>query len=129
MRPLALTIAGLVSLTAAGCHRLESKRAVQSAIEEHLKQRPGLALENMTMEVEDVKFSGQTAEARVKFQSRQAPQSFVEVRYTLRQADGRWEVESSAPLGGMGSHRGASGVGSAAPPGTAATAPQPAPSH
>ena len=129
MRPLMLTIAGVISVAAMGCHRLDSKRAVQAAIEEHLKQRPGLVMENMTMEVEEVKFSGETAEARVKFQSKQAPRSLVEVRYTLRRADGRWEVESSSPVGAMDSpHSGPSGA-SSAPPGTAPAAPQPAPSH
>lgn len=129
MRALALTIASVIGIAAVGCHRLDSKPAVQAAIEEHLKRRPGLVLENMTMELEEVKFNGETAEARVKFLSKQAPGSFVEVRYTLRQEGGRWEVESSSPLGAMANPHAGSGALSTAPPGTAPAAPQPAPSH
>jgi len=120
VRRLLIALVGFTIIAAPGCNRLKSKRAVQAAIEEHLKQRPGLMMDNMTTELEAVTFSGQTAEARVKFRSKQLPQSFVEVRYTLRQADGRWEVESSSPLGPMGSaHRGAAAPGP----------PQPAPSN
>jgi hypothetical protein len=122
MRRLMVGILGMAVAVAAGCNRLKSKSAVEAAIEQHLKQRPGLAMENMSMEVEEVKFSGQTAEARVKFQSKQPPQSFVEIRYRLHQSGDHWEVDSSSALS-MGTPH-----GSVNPPSGTSPA-QPQPSH
>lgn len=126
MRWLVVCVLGVTMVAAAGCNRLKSKSAVQAAIEQHLKERPGLAMENMTLQVENVKFAGDTAEARVKFQSKQMPQSFVEIRYTLRRSGDHWEVESSSPMGAMGNPHG--GI-APAPSGAAPAGPQPEPSH
>ncbi|HEV2491520.1 MAG TPA: hypothetical protein VG204_00450 [Terriglobia bacterium] len=125
MRWLVACVLGMTIVVAAGCNRLKSKSAVQAAIEQHLKERPGLAMENMTLQVENVKFAGDTAEARVKFQSKQMPQSFVEIRYTLRRSGDHWEVESSSPMS-MGSPHGSM---IPTPSGTAPAGPQPEPSH
>lgn len=121
MRRLVACIVGVSVVAAVACDRLKSRSAVRAAIQEHLKERPGLMIENMTMEVEDVKFSGQTAEARVKFQSKQLPQSFVEVRYSLRRSVDHWEVESSSPMSMGGPH----GLMTPAPAGTAPAEPRP----
>jgi hypothetical protein len=131
MRRLVVCVLGLTMVAAAaGCNRLKSKSAVQAAIEQHLKQRPGLAMENMTMQVESVKFNGDTAEAHVKFQSKQMPQSFVEIRYTLRRSGDRWEVESSSPMSMGGPHGSTTAVPSGTTPAGATPAePVPAPSH
>jgi len=93
-----------LSILPLGCARGNSKRAVQEAIEAHLKQQPGLALSNMTTEVQDVKFDGDKATAQVVFQSKEAAEVKVEVRYTLRRQGNRWEVESSTPMGGAGAN-------------------------
>ncbi len=84
------------NLPAAG----RSKSAVREAIEAHLKQRPNLLMANMTMEVQEVKFNGDRAGALVKYQSKQAAEVSVLVRYVLRKAGNGWEVESSSPAGG-----------------------------
>ncbi len=92
-----------VVLVLSGCGRFggaESKSAVREAIEAHLKQRPNLLMANMTMEVQEVKFSGDRAEALVKYQSKQAPEVSVLVSYGLRKSGKSWEVESSSPAGG-----------------------------
>ncbi len=97
-------IAGLV-IALGGCARfagINSKSAIQKAIEAHLKQRPGLALSNMTTEVQDVKFEGDKATAQVVYQSKDASDLKVEVRYVLHRAGDHWEVESSTPMGGTG---------------------------
>jgi hypothetical protein len=125
MRRLLACVLSMTMVIAAGCNRLQSKRAVQAAIEQHLKERPGLIMQNMTMQVENVKFSGDQAEAQVKFQSKEMPQSFVEIRYTLRRSGDHWEVESSSPMSMSGSH----GSMTPTPAGTAPAGPQPAPSH
>lgn len=88
-----------------GCSRfagINSKSAVQTAIEAHLKQRPGLALSNISTDVQDVKFEGDKATAQVMYQSKDVPDLKVEVRYVLHRAGDHWEVDSSTPVGGMG---------------------------
>jgi len=79
-----ITIVVGTAVMLAGCNRTHSKAAVQAAIDAHLKERPGLALANMTTDVRDVKFDGDRATAQVAFQSKQVPELKVEVRYVLR---------------------------------------------
>lgn len=122
---ISLAVAGMT-----GCKKTretESKDAVKAAIEAHLQQRSNLMLANMTLEVEDVKFSGDRAEAAVKFRSKQAPDLVVGVRYVLRRTGDRWQVESGSPSSGMG---GAAHGGAGAPaPAPAPTTPAPQSSH
>lgn len=104
MRAVWACVAGL-GLVLSSCGRmggLESKGAVQAAIEAHLKQRPNVVLANMTLEVQDVKFSADRAEAEVKFRSKQSPELAVSVHYVLRKAGDHWEVESSSSTSRMG---------------------------
>ena len=93
---------------------LRSKQAVQAAIEEHLKQNRQIQLDKFTTEIEEVKVRGDTAEALVKYRSKESPDLTVQVRYSLRKAGDHWEVRSSSPAGGqeMNPH---SGVGTPAP--------------
>ena len=94
---MSLLVLGLAGLAA--CHRLSgihSKAAVQEAIEEHLKQQPNVFFQNMTVEVGDVTFSGDTAVAQVRFRSKQAPNLAVGIVYRLRKDGDRWRVESTA---------------------------------
>jgi hypothetical protein len=94
---MSLVVLGLAGL--ATCHRLggiHTKAAVQEAIEEHLKQQPNVFFQNMTVEVGDVTFSGDTAVAQVRFRSKQAPNLAVGMVYRLRKAGDRWRVESTA---------------------------------
>jgi hypothetical protein len=90
---------------------LKSKRAVQGAIEAHLKDNPHLSMQNFNTEIETVTFKDDTADALAKFVSKEAPQNAVEVRYQLKRDGLHWEVVSSAPVGGqgMGMHTGAAG--------------------
>lgn len=80
----------------------ETKEAVRAAIEAHLAQRKNVVLSNMTLEVQDVKFTGDTAEAQVNFRSKQASDLVVGVHYLLRRSGDTWKVESSSPTSGMG---------------------------
>jgi hypothetical protein len=94
-----------LGLLLTGCNKADgpqSKAAVQAAIEAHLQLRQNVVLSNMTLEVQDVKFSGETAEAQVNFRSKQAADLVVGVRYVLRRSGDTWKVESSAPTSGMG---------------------------
>jgi len=94
---MSLLVIGLAGLAA--CHRLSginSKAAVQEAIEEHLKQQPNVFFQNMTVEVGDVTFRGDTAVAQVRFRSKQAPNLAVGIVYRLRKVGDTWRVESTA---------------------------------
>ena len=128
MRFLVACLAGSI-LLASGCNKAGSdnpKAAIQAAIEAHLKQRPNLMLTNMTLEVQDVKVTGDTAEAEVKFRSKQSTDLVVGVRYTLKRAGGGWQVESSSPTGGMGtSPHGGAGAPAPTPAPTAVPADTP----
>lgn len=75
--------------------KLETKEAVKAAIDEHLAKRRGqLALGNMNVEVREVKFQGDRAEADVVFTT-QAGAS-MGMHYTLRREADRWVVERGA---------------------------------
>ena len=127
MRTLLACTVGAV-LIFGGCSKSrtdQSKEAIKAAVEQHLQQRSNVVYNNMTLEVQDVKFNGDHAEANVRFQSKQSPQAAVNVHYTLKKIGDRWQVESSSSAGGMGTH----GMGGA-PQGTApSTVPEPEPSH
>ncbi len=73
---------------------------IPSAIADHVRDLPHGAFSNMDMQVEQVKFSEDTAEADVRFQSPQVKELSIRQRYTLRKADGQWKVESRKPANG-----------------------------
>ena len=88
-----------------GCKKApdaESKESVKKAIDAYLAQRQNLALGNMSMEVVDVKFEGDTATAEVKFTSKQSSNLAVTVHYKLQRRDNEWHVESTVPARGAG---------------------------
>jgi hypothetical protein len=96
----------LAVTTAASCSRgINSRSAVERAIEAHLERNSSLALNAFTTEISDVKFEGENAEAVVQFKSKQAPHMSVQVRYTLRKEGDHWVVQSSSAMGG-GPHSG-----------------------
>ena len=104
MRQLAIFL-GVSVLIWSGCNRtdaLHSKEAVKAAIEAHLQKRADVMASSLTLEVQDVKFSGDTALAQAMFHSKSSPQIAVGVNYTLRRAGDHWEVERSTPTGSMG---------------------------
>ena len=124
MRLLAICLAASV-LAWSGCSRadtLHSKEAVKAAIEAHLQQRADVMYGSMTLEVQDVKFSGDTALVQATFRSKSSPQIAVGVNYKLHRAGDHWEVEQSTPAGGMGASP--HGTGTASQPSTPAPTPQ-----
>jgi hypothetical protein len=102
-----------------------SKAAVKAAIEERLKQRPNVVFQNVTVEVGDVAFNGDTAEAQVKFRSKQAPGLAVGMQYKLRRAGNGWQVESSSPTSMPGTSPHGNTAGPMPPPSPAEPGPQP----
>ncbi|MGO9271625.1 MAG: hypothetical protein ACLQOO_15405 [Terriglobia bacterium] len=125
MRNVMLCLAVVAVIVTAGCKRLETKAAIQEAIDAHLKQRADLMMSGMTSDVLDVQFHGDTADADVRFQSKQSAAMTVTIRYTLRKAGDHWEVVSSSQAhGGMGTNPHAMPPASATP-----TQPAPEASH
>ncbi len=91
----------------AGCGGLlegDSNAAIQRAIEEHLANRPGLANDNLLMEVKDVQIQGDTAVAEVVFRSRTDQAAMMAFHYQLRNEGNRWKVESGSPSQERSSH-------------------------
>jgi len=125
MRTMTLCLALLAVVVSAGCKKLDTKGAIQEAIDAHLKQRSDLMMSGMTTEVLDVQFHGDTADADVRFASKQSTSMAVTIRYQLRRAGDHWEVVSSSQAhGGMGKNP------HAMPPSTATpTEPAPQPNH
>lgn len=113
----------LIALPGGACGKLgtHSKGAVQQAIQDHLNQNSHLIANSFNTKVESVSFTDDTADALVKFESKQSASIFVEVRYGLRLENGRWQVISSTPMSGQG---GNSHMGNENAPATGA---QPAP--
>lgn len=135
MRKSVIQVAALAVLLAGSgsCARRESRSAIQRAIEEHLRQRPNLVMSNMSLDLREVKVNGDTAQAEVRFESKESPELAVNIHYVLRKAGGHWEVTSSSPAGesGPGPHGAAGSEVHTTAPGTGASpsSPPPQPSH
>jgi uncharacterized protein YhdP len=132
MRAVVMSLLVLGLAGSAACHRLNgvhSKAAVQEAIEEHLKQQPNVTFRNLTVEVGDVTFNGDTAQAQVKFRSKQAPNMAVGVRYELRRSGNGWQVESTSSASMPGTTPHGDTAGPTPSPSTNPTAISPQPSH
>ena len=119
----------------AGCGQRDSKAAVQEAVKKHLERNAHLMLNSFTTQFETVTVKGDTADALVKYQSKNVPKLAVHVRYGLKKINGTWQVVSSSSAGGQmtnpaNPHEGVgtldSGAGAQPPP---KSAPGPIASH
>ena len=117
----------VIFLSACGNRGLHSERAVREAIEAHLKSRSDLMMTKMTLEVESVKFAGDSAQADVKYRSKDNADLAVSVHYSLRLAGDHWEVVSSSSANGTAPTP--HGAGAAPSLGNPPATPAPAPSH
>ena len=132
MRAVVMSLLVLGLAGSAACNRssgVNSKAAVQEAIEEHLKQQPNVVFQNMTVEVGEVAFSGDTAEAQVKFRSKQAPNLAVGVQYKLRRSGNGWKVESASTTSMSGTTPHGDTAGPTPSPSANPTDVRPQPSH
>lgn len=126
MRAILLPLMGL-GLILSGCNRsqgVQSKAAIQTAIEQHLQKQSNVMLNNMNVEVQGVKFEGDRANATVNFRSKQAPDIVVARQYVLKKVGEQWQVESSSSPGGMGSPHGGSMPAQPVAPATSPDVPQ-----
>lgn len=92
----------IISVTGlAGCGKRDSKAAVQEAVQKHLERNAHLMLNSFTTQFEKVTIHGDTADALVKYQSKNLPKLAVHVRYGLKKMNGTWQVISSSSAGGQ----------------------------
>ena len=95
----------ILSCWLAGCGgEGNSNAAIQRAIEQHLSTRPGLAAENLVLEVGEVQIQGEQAEAEVIFYSTTQPTARMAYHYQLRKQGGQWKVESGRPSAAESPH-------------------------
>ena len=93
-----MAIAAACLLISGGCQRLgDQKAAIQEAIEEHLSRRSDLAMDQMVLEMGEVKVEGDDAEAEVVFRTTSEPAMRMAYHYELRREGGRWQVASGRP--------------------------------
>jgi hypothetical protein len=81
---------------------LSATLAIPPVIKNHVRTLPQGVFNNMDLEVEEVKFHGDTAEAYVKFQSPNVTELVIRQRYVLRKSGDQWQVESRQPANGGG---------------------------
>jgi len=86
--------------------KLAAAMAISPAIKHHVCNLPHGVFRNMHLEVEDVKFHGDFAEANVKFRSPNVSELVIRQRYLLRKAGEQWQVQSRQPANGNGNGNG-----------------------
>ena len=74
--------------------------AILPVIKDHLRNLPQGVLHDMDLEVEQVKFHGESADAYVRFQSPNVSGLVIRQRYFLRKSGPQWFVESREPANG-----------------------------
>ena len=73
---------------------------IPTIIENHVRTLPQGVFSNMNLEVEEIQFRGDSAEANVRFQSPSVKGLVIRQRYVLRRTGDHWEVESREPANG-----------------------------
>jgi hypothetical protein len=76
--------------------------AIPPAIKHHVRTLPQGVFSNMDLEVEEIKFHGDKADAFVRFQSPNVTGLVIRQRYVLRKVGEQWQVESRQPANGAG---------------------------
>ena len=76
---------------------LSANLAIPPVIKDHVRNLPQGAFNNMDLEVEEVKFHGDSAEAYVRFQSPNVTELVIRQHYFLRKSADHWQVESRQP--------------------------------
>ena len=94
-----------------GCAKdINNKDAVKEAVLKRLASVSGLNMSGMEVEVSNVSFQGNQAEAQVAFKVKGSADSMLNMSYKLERKGDEWTVKSSS--GGMGG-----GGGTNLPPG------------
>ena len=101
-------VAGLISCGGPSTN-LNTKDAVRAAVVEHLSARKGLDLDMGAMELDigDVSFRANEAEASVSFRPKGTQASAMTMKYALVRDGNRWKVKPKAPESGGANPHGA----------------------
>lgn len=104
MQPFKARPAGVTELKdlSPSAEDITARLAIPPVIKDHVSNLPQGVFNNMDLEVEDVKFHGEMAEAYVRFQSPSVAGLAIRQRYQLRKSGDRWQVESRQPANGGG---------------------------
>jgi len=100
------TIIGALAL--AGCKKAgENKEAVKEGVLTHLSKNAALDVNQLAIDVTDVKFNGNEATATVSIKPKSAPEQAMSMSYTLERQGEKWLVKGKAAGhagggGGMG---------------------------
>lgn len=110
MRIFPILAAAVLILSLSACKKnIQTNEAVRDAVVKHLAKRTDLAISGMNIEVANVTFSENKAQAMVSFVPKNGPaEAGMKMQYTLEQKSGVWEVVGKADSG-MGSHGGGMG--------------------
>lgn len=81
---------------------LSATMMIPPVIKNHVRSLPQGVFTNMDLEVEEVSFHGDTADACVRFQSPNVTELVIRQRYVLRKSGDQWQVESRQPANGAG---------------------------
>ncbi len=103
---LAIALAVFLS----GCNRApENRDAVRQGVVEHLSRNAALDMNQLDVEITDVKFQGNEATAAVAIRPKTTPDQGMTMSYTLERRGEKWQVR------GRGAGHGG-GMGAATPP-------------
>lgn len=103
-------------LLASGCNRAaENKDAVRQGVMDHLAKTAGLDLNQMTVDVSDVKFQANEATATVAIKPKSAPQQGMTMAYTLERRGDKWTVKGRGAGHGAADGTGMGRAGDMAP--------------
>ncbi len=86
----------------AGAQDPSANSAIPPAIKDHLRNLPQGVLNNMDLEIEEIEFHGDTAQASVRFRSPNVSELIIRQRYVLRKSGDHWQVESRQPADAVG---------------------------
>ncbi len=121
LRNLLLVVPLLLGLAA--CAKApQNKEAVEKAVLEYLKNRPGLDMNSMEVQIAGLNFRQNEADATVVIQAKgnKEPGGSMTMRYVLEQKDGKWTVKGRA---GGNEHGGSAPAGAMPPSGAGAMPP------
>ncbi len=101
-RRICMTMILLGVALASACSRApraDSKEAVQQSLMQYWSTRRDLAMDKMDVEVSQVIFSGDAAEAEVSFRAKGSQGPAMRMRYTLRRSGNGWKVDKGRSSG------------------------------
>lgn len=104
MRKARISFVILCLAALAGCHPANAggnQEAIKAAVQRHLNENQHLMLNSFTTHFEKITVKGSTADALVRYQSKNMPKLAVKVNYTLKKSANGWQVVSSSSAGGQ----------------------------